>query len=239
MADTDDEQTADLEPDYRAKGEDEGAPGAATAGEDRRAKEWEAGADLDRPAMSVGTADEDAEALREAELERKAREQIEQDACEERDRQDTRYRHDVNRADAEIAEALRLAQVAETKRDDYRAEAAGERRLGRTDDARAARLRARSAGPDDPQADADRSRADHLRALGPAQRGLANFDDATADSYGAEARDRSVEADQIRRPDQPPAAEAVRNPPQRAPRARKFVRRRPKTKELRDFGIGD
>jgi hypothetical protein len=240
MADTDDEQTAELGPDHHAEGEEEKAPGAEAAGEDRRAREWEAGADLVRPAMALGTSDEDAEALREAERHTRAREQIEQDAREERDRQDSRHQHDVNRADAEVAEALRLANVADTARADYRAEAAGERRLARTDAARATHLRAGAAGRDDPAAEADRSRADRYEAMSNYETRLANSDDAVSDSYGAEARDRRVEAAQVRRSEQPPAAEAARIPPQQAPRARKNLKqRRPKTKELKDFGLGD
>jgi hypothetical protein len=239
MADTDDEQTAELGPDHRAAGEDEKAPGAEAAGEDRRAKEWEAGADLVRPAMPLGTSDEDAEALRQAELSR-AREQIEQDARSERDHQDTRYQHDLNRANAEIVEALRRADVAETARAVYRADAAGGRRLARTDAARAARLRDGAAGRNDPAAEADLSRADRYQAMSNNEARLANSDDAVSDSYGAEARDRRAEAAQVQRPRQPPAAEAARIPPEHAPRARKNLKqRRPKTKELKDFGLGD
>jgi len=241
MADTDDEQTAELGPDHRAAGEDEKAPGAEAVGEDRRAKEWEAGADLVRPAMALGTSDDDAEALRETELHTRAREQIEQDARAERDRQDTRYQHDLNGANAEIVEALRRADVAETARADYRAEAAGGRRLARTDAARATRLRDGAAGRDDPAAEADLSRADRYQAMSNNETRLANSDDAVSDSYGAEARDRRVEAAQVHRPEQPPAAEAARIPPEQAPRARKNLKqRRPKTKELKDyFGLGD
>jgi hypothetical protein len=239
MADTDDEQTAELAPDHRAEGEDEKAPGAEAAGEDRRAKEWEAGPDLEHAAMALGTSDEDAEARREAERHERAREQIEQDARAERDRQDTRYRHDVSRADAEVAEAIRLADVADTARADRRAEAAGERRLAGTDAARATQLRAGAAGRDDPAAEADRSRADRYQAMSNYETRLANNDDAVSDSDAA-ARDQQVQAAQVRRPEQPPAAEAARNPPQQAPPARKNLKqRRPKTKELKDFGLGD
>jgi hypothetical protein len=240
MADTDDEQTAELEPHHHAAGETEKAPGAEAAGEDRRAKEWEAGADLVRPAMAVDTSDEDAEALREAERQTRAREQIEQDARAERDREDARHQHDVNRAAAEVVEALRRADVADTARADYRAEAAGERRLARTDAARATRLRAGAAGRDDPDAEADRSRADRYQAMSTYETRLAASDGAISDSDGAEARGREVEAAQVRRPEQPPAAEATRIPPQQQPRARKNLRqRRRKTKELKDFGLGE
>ena len=239
MADTDDEPTAELGPAHHAEGEEEKAPGAEAAGEDRRAKEWEAGADLVRPAMAVDASDEDAEAHREAERQRRAREEIEQDARAERDRQDTRDQHDVNRAEAEVVEALRRADLAEAAQADYRAEAAGERRLARTDAARATRLRDGAAGRDDPTAEADRARADRYQAMSNYETRLANSDDAVSDSYGAEARDRRVEAAQVRRPEQPPAAEAARIPPQEAPRARKNLKRRQKTKELKDFGLGD
>lgn len=241
MADTDDEQTVELGPDHRGKREDELAPGAEAAGEDRRAKEWEAGGDLDGPALAAGTSD-DEEAAEDHEAEpQRVREEIEQDAREERELQDARYRQDVNRADAEIAEAMRLAHIAEGNRNDYRAEAGGERRLARNDAAHSAHLRAGAAGRDDPQADADRAEADRFQASSYRQDRLANYDDAVASSYGAEARDRRNEAAEVRRPEQPPAAEAVRNPPQAPPLARKNLnqQRRRKTKELRDFGLGD
>ena len=228
MADTDDEQTAELGPDHHAEGEDEKAPGAEAAGEDRRAKEWEAGADLARPAMALSTSDEDAE----AEQHTRTREQIEQDARAERGLRDSRQWHDVNRA--EVAEALRLAEVA----DAARAEAAGERRLARTDAARATHLRAGAAGRDDPAAEADRSQADRRQALSKYETGLANGDGVISDSYGADARDQ-VEAAQVRRLEQPSAADAARIPPQQAPPARKNLRRRRKTKELKDFGLGE
>jgi len=240
MADTDDEQTAELEPDDREERDDELAPGAGAAGEDRRAKEWEAGGDLDGPDLAAGPSDDEAAEEREAEQQR-IREEVEQDARETRELVDSRYRQDVNRADAEIAEAMRLAHIAEGNRNDYRAEAAGERRLARSDAAHAAHLRAGAAGRDDPQADADRAEADRFQSSSYRQDRLANYDDAVASTYGAEARDRRNEAAEVRRPEQPPAAEAVRNPPQTPPRARKNLKqqRRRKTKELRDFGLGD
>jgi len=235
MADADDEQTVGLDP-VHAKGEDEGAPGAEAAGEDRRAKEWEAGADL-AEIEAAGLADEDAEVDEEAEAQR--RRDIEQDAQDERERQDSRRRIDVNRAEAEVAEALRLAHADERGRDNFRSHADSERRLARQDFGRAARLEAGAAGRDDPAAEADRAEAGRARVSGTIENLRANRDDATADTYSADAREIRREADG-RRLEQPPAAEAVRNPPQRTPRARKSLsRRKPKTKELRDFGLGE
>jgi hypothetical protein len=240
MADTDDEQTAELDPDHRAKGEDEDAPGAEAAGEDRRAKEWEAGADLDTRALATGLVEDDEAAELEELEQQRIREELEQDAREERERQDTRHRHDVNQANADVAEALRLAHVAERNRNDLRAEAGGERRVGRDRAAHAAHLEAGAAGRDDPQAEADRSEAGRSRASANYQERIANYDDTKADWYDAEARLQRREAAQVRQPEQPPAAEAVRNPPQQTPRARKNLRqRRRKTKELRDFGLGE
>jgi hypothetical protein len=220
----DDEQSAGLEPAY-AKGEDEGAPGAEAAGEDRRAKEWEAGADLAQ-AGSVGLAADEAEAQRD---------DIELDALDERERR----RIAAKRTEAEVAEALRLAHAGDRGRDNYRSHADSERRLARQDFSRAAGLEADAAGRDDPAADADRAEAGRARVSGSIENARANRDDATADSYSAESREYRREADG-RRLEQPPAAEAVRNPPQRTPRARKNLsRRKPKTKELRDFGLGE
>ncbi|TDU89976.1 hypothetical protein EV138_3557 [Kribbella voronezhensis] len=232
MADTDDEQSVGLDPAY-AKGEDEGAPGAEAAGEDRRAKEWEAGADL---AQAEGAGlDEEAD---EDEA-RRHREDAEQDARDERERLDSRRRLDVNRAEAEVAEALRLAHVDERGRDNFRSHADSERRLARQDFGRAAGLESGAAGRDDPAAEADRAEAGRARVSGSIENARANRDDATADTYSADAREHRREAD-VRRLEQPPAAEAVRNPPQRTPRARKNLRsRKPKTKELRDFGLGE
>ncbi|QNE19792.1 hypothetical protein F1D05_20075 [Kribbella qitaiheensis] len=228
MADADDEQTIGLDPAH-AKGEDEGAPGAEAAGEDRRAREWEAGADLAETA-AVGPADDDAEARRIRD---------DEDARGERERHDTRRRVDVNRAEAEVAEALRLAHAGERGRDNFRSHADSERRLARQDFDRAARLEAGAAGRDDPAAEADRDAAGRARVSGTIENLRANRDDATADSYAADAREYRREADG-RKLEQPPAAEAVRNPPQRTPRARKNLgRRKPKTKELRDFGLGE
>jgi hypothetical protein len=239
MADTDDdERTAELEPDH-APGEDDDAPGAAAAGADRRAKEWEAGADLTRPDLDLGPTDDEAEALREAELDQRAREQLEQDALDERERHDIRRRHDVNRAEAEVAEALRLARADEGTRDHLRAEADRERRLARQDTSRAWQLRDGAAGRDDPEADADRAKADRYQESAAIETNRANRDDATADTYSADARERRLEAARVREPEQPPAFEAVRNPPQQAPKARKNLKpRKPRGKELRNIGLG-
>jgi hypothetical protein len=163
------------------------------------------------------------------------REDIEQDALDERERR----RIADKRTEAEVAEALRLAHAGERGRDNYRSHADSERRLARQDFSRAAGLEAGAAGRGDPAADADRAEAGRARVSGSIENARANRDDATADSYSAESHEYRREGDG-RRLEQPPAAEAVRNPPQRIPRARKnLTRRKPKTKELRDFGLGE
>lgn len=239
MADTDDdERTAELEPDH-APGEDDDAPGTPAAGADRRAKEWEAGADLTRPDLDLGTRDDEAEALHEAELDQHLRKQLEQDALE-RERRDIGRRQEVNRARAEVDEALRLARADEGTRDHLRTEADRERRLARQDTSRAWQLRDGAAGRDDPEADADRAKADRYEDSAAIETNRANRDDATADTYSADARERRLEAARVRKPEQPPAFEAVRNPPQQAPKARKNRKPlKPRGKELRNIGLGD
>ncbi|TWD80492.1 hypothetical protein FB561_1570 [Kribbella amoyensis] len=241
MADTDDdEQVADLGPDERAEGDD--ALGDRGAGEDSRAKEWVAQAALtDTRELAVDDEDEaDAEYDRDRQ---RHREDLEQDSRSARERQDTRHRHDVNRAEAEVTEALRLAHSYELSRDNFRRHADAERGLAREDRSRAASLDAGAAGRDDPQANTDRADADRYRASARRETSRANYDDATADSFGADAREQRQEAAQVQVPEQPPAAEAVRNPPQPAPKARKNLKnikqRKPKTKALRDWGIGE
>jgi hypothetical protein len=100
-------------------------------------------------------------------------------------------------------------------------------------------LRDGAAGRDDPEADADRAKADRYQESAAIETNRANRDDATADTYSADARERRLEAARVREPEQPPAFEAVRNPPQ-APKARKNLKpRKPRGKELRNIGLGD
>jgi hypothetical protein len=237
MADTDDdERMSELEPAGREE-DGEGAPGERAAGVDRRAKEWEAGADLTRQ-EALDTADEEeAAADRETEA-RQLREELEHDALEERDLEIAR-RRDMSRRDAEVAEALRLARSDDLARDNFRSRADAERRLARQDRSRAAALDAGAAGRDDPRADADRAKADRYRASARIETNRARYDDVTADSYSADGQERRLQASEARRPEQPPAAEAVLKPPPHAPKARKFRRKKPRGKELKDFGLGD
>jgi hypothetical protein len=235
MPDTDDELTGGLDtPDQRPLRRAEAPPGQEAAGEDRRAKEWDTGTTSDRAITALdGTATE-----RAAGHQRLTADQLEQDNRAERELEESRDRYDVNLADAEITEALRRAHVAEATRADLRAESAGERRLARSDSGRAAALRVGAAGRDDPAADADRATADRLQASADYQDRIANYDDATADSYGAEAADRRAEASRSQLPDpQPPAAEAVRTPPPRAPKARKNLKA--KKRQSKELGLGD
>ncbi|TDO54777.1 hypothetical protein EV643_101568 [Kribbella sp. VKM Ac-2527] len=237
MADTDDdERMSELEPAGREE-DGEGAPGERAAGVDRRAKEWEAGADLTRQ-EALNTADEEeADADRETEA-RQLREELEQDALEERDLEIAR-RRDLSRRDAEVAEALRLARSDDLARDNFRSRADAERRLARQDRSRATALDAGAAGRDDPRADADRAKADRYRASARIETNRARYDDATADSYSADGQERRLQASEARRPEQPPAAEAAFKPP-RTPVARKNVKKKKfKDKELGNFGLGD
>lgn len=243
MSDTDDELDSGLDtPDRRPLRRVERAPGQEAAGLDRRAEEWTTGTTPDNPvtALDSTATDEAAEqSERATELQQREAERIEQDARAERELEDSRYRHDVNRAAAETAEALRRARAAEAAQADLRAEAAGERRLARSDSSRAAALRAGAAGRDDPDAEADRAAADRFQASANFQDRIANYDDAVSDSYGAEAGDRRTEAARVAEP-QPPAVEAIRTPPPRAPVARKNLKPKQRgKKQLKDFGLGD
>jgi hypothetical protein len=243
-------------PGRRSPGLAEDAPGAAFAGVDRRADEWTTGAPAGiSPAGPDGTAADRAaeEFERATELERlgvewlaeKDRDEwladgaradrLEQDARAERELEESRYRDEVDHS-AEHAAALRQALAANEVRDDLRVEAAGERRLARSDRSRATTLRAGAAGDADPAADADRAAANRSQVSANYQDRIANYDDARADAARAEAGDHRAEA--ARTPEQPPAVEAVRKPPAQAPAARK--NRKPRRKKLlRDFGLGD
>jgi hypothetical protein len=170
-----------------------------------------------------------------------AADRLECDSRAEREVHDSRDRHDVNLADAELAETLRRALAADVARADLRFEATGERGLARTDTSRAAALLAGTAGRDDPAAEADRTAADRARSSANLEDRLANYDDAAADSYGAEAADLAAEASRPGSPEpQPPAVEAVRNLPPHAPKARRNARPRLRQKkQFRDHSLGD
>lgn len=150
-------------------------------------------------------------------------ERAEQDLLEE-ERRIEREQARENREPAEQDAAAGRARDLDEERADLRAEAAGERRVGREDDARATALDYRAAGDDGPVADAERTKADRLRAHAAHQDRIANYDEARADELGAEAQQEARAATPSPNDgSQPPAAEAVRNPP-RAPRARRNVR---------------
>lgn len=107
----------------------------------------------------------------------------------------------------------------------------------------------------DADAEAARERrdaaADRLRALGDAAHANHLLDEAATqpDEPGtAAAAADGHNADAAQQADQPPASEAVRNPPEEPPRARKFLRRRKRNKKrererdpapLRDDSLGD
>jgi hypothetical protein len=232
MADTDDEQTVALEPDQREQGDDDSAEAAS---ERRGAGKWVR--DGERPA-AVLTPEEQAAILEEEEDELR-KEELELAAREERELEEVRERRQV----LETTEAIRLAEVAESARDRHRRLAGGERLQARSDWAHGNHLLDEAAArPDEPGADATAAAGRRYQRAANREDGKAEYDDHVADRYDAEARDRRSEA---RQSGQPPAVEAVRNPPTEAPQARKFVRRkRAKQRErdpkaLREFGLGD
>lgn len=176
-------------------------------------------------------------AERAIESRRREDERLEQVTRDGREPGDGRYPQEAMPA-AEVAEPRRRAG-AEAAQGDLRAEAAGERRVARDDRSRAAGFEADAADSDDPQAEAaGLAAADRFEASANHQDRIANHDDAASDSYGAEAGDHQTTAGTV---PQPPAAEAVRTAPPRAPAARKNLkpRRRVKKQQSRDFGRGD
>jgi hypothetical protein len=236
MADTDDEQTAALELDQREQGEDDSAEAAS---ERRGAGKWVR--DAERPA-AVLTPEEQAALLEEEEEEELREDDLELAAREERELEERRHRREVI-AMAETSEALRLAELDEVARDRHRRLAGGERLQARSDWAHGNHLLDEAATrPDEPGAAATAAAGRRYQRAATREDGKAAYDDRVADRHDAEARERRSEA---RQSEQPPAVEAVRNPPTQAPQARKFVRRkRVKQRErdpkaLREFGLGD
>ncbi|MFG1819016.1 hypothetical protein ACGFIF_34995 [Kribbella sp. NPDC049174] len=234
MAD-DDEQTVALEPDQHEQGDDD-SPEALS--ERRGAGKWVR--DAERPAASLTPEEARRE---EEELEQVHEEEIELAAKDERELIETRRRRELV-ATKETTEALRLADVAETQRDRRRDDAAAERRQGRSDRAHGRHLLDEAAArPDEPGADATAAAGRRYQRAAEREDRAARYDERAADRYDAEARDRRSEAAQ--QPGQPPAEEAVRNPPTETPTARKFdrklVRKQRKTQpgELSDIGLGD
>ncbi|MEI8406768.1 MULTISPECIES: hypothetical protein [unclassified Kribbella] len=233
MAD-DDEQTVALELDQHEQGDD-GSPDALS---ERRGK-W------------VREEVEDAAVRRDEDREQQLREEddllheerVERARQDERELEEIRERHTVT-AETETTRAMRLAEVDEASRDLRRRDAGIERLHGRIERARGDHLLDEAAArPDEPGASATAAagRAHH-RAAADADRRAVN-DERDADRYDARARDRRSEA--ARQPGQPPAGEAVRNPPSEPPTARKFDRKRGKKQrktqpgELGDIGLGD
>jgi hypothetical protein len=236
MADTDDEQTVALEPDQREQGEDDSAE---AAGERRGAGKWV----RERPA-AVLTPEEQAARREEEEL--LEEEEIELAARDERELAEIRHRREV-RAAAETSEAIRLAEVAEAAADRHRTLADRQSLRARSDWAHGHHLLDEAAArPDEPDADATAAAGRRYQRAAVGEDRKAAENDRIAKEYDAEARDRRGEA----RQEQPPAAEAVRNPPTEAPSARsKFVRQRSRRVKrqqrksepgaLKDIGLGD
>ncbi|NEA36408.1 hypothetical protein [Streptomyces sp. SID13031] len=184
------------------------------------------------PARGAELAAQRAEADRE-----QVDEELELDALEERELRDTRRQVERD-SDAELADAMRRADVAERNHSYLRARAADERLLGHDEIAQAARLRDGATGRDDPQSAADLLAAERAQARADSRYRSAADDDRRADWNSAEAREQRSRAEQ------PPAAEAVRNAPEEPPVARKNLKRQRRLKDqdpkaLRNFGIGD
>lgn len=231
MADTDDEQTIALEPNH-AQGDDD--TWAASERHGARASKR----DGERPAAVVGLTPEEEEARRQEELDQARNERIELAARDERGLEEVRERREVLDATAETTEAIRLAEIAESARDRYRRDAGTERRQATSYWAHGNHLLDEAAArPDEPGADATAAAGRRYQRAAVREDRDADRDDGIADRYDEEARERRGEA-------QPPASEAVRNPPAEAPRARKFVRKQLKQKvhdrsTQPDIGLGD
>jgi len=244
MADTDDdEQTIARKPKVAGRGAD-GVPALATADDERLAERREAWVAAGRSAddfaagqSADGLAAEHAEADQQ-----RLDEELELDALEERELIETKRQ--VNLDDAELADAMRRADVADRNHQQLRARAADERLLARDDSAHAGHLRDGAVGHDDTQSDADLKAADRAQARANSRDRIASDDDRRADWNRVEAREERSRAEQ------PPAAEAVRNAPDEPPVARKNVKnvknvkrsrrlREKDPKALRNFGLGD
>jgi hypothetical protein len=235
MADTDDEQNPALELDHGEQGDDDSPESLS---ERLRARDRD-----ERPAAVLTP--EDARRLEELE-ELDEEEEVELDAHDKRELDELRIRRETLDATAQTKEALRLADVAEVKRERHRSDSIAERRQGRSDRAHSAHLLDEAAArPDEPGADATAAAGRRYDRAAKDQDRAARYDEGAERWWAEEARDRRSEAAQ--QPGQPPAGEAVRNPPESAPTARKFEKRRKHVKkkrerhpgELRDIGLGD
>jgi hypothetical protein len=144
--------------------EREAEPGREAAGQDRRATE------RDVPAPGIGTTQVD---------------RFEQDAREERLRNDARTQVDGSRPDGELSDDDRRRLRADAA--DLRSRAGAEWSVARIDDDQAYESREDAAGRDDPAATADGRRADWLSADAARNQRNARADEAEADSYAAQA----------------------------------------------------
>ncbi|MDX6280384.1 MAG: hypothetical protein QOH03_1455 [Kribbellaceae bacterium] len=184
--------------------------------------------------------DDELAAKRAEEDQERLDEELELNALEERELVDTRRKLE---ADADVVDAMRLADVAERNHGYLRAKAADERLLGHADTAHTAHLRDGAAGRDDSQSDADLKAADRAQARANSRYRTAADDDRRADWNYAEGRAQRSRAEQPTAAEAP-AAEAVRNAPDEPPVARKNVKRprhlrKKDPKALKEFGLGD
>ncbi len=227
MAD-DDDQTVELELDQREHDDD--SPEALGERERR-----------ERPAAVLTP----EEARREEELEELHEEEIELAAKEQRELDELRDRRESLSA-AQTKEALRLADVAEDKRDRLVNDSIAERHRARVDRPHGRHLLDEAAARrDEPGADATAAAGRRYLRTAEDEDRTARYYERAADRDDAEAQALRSEAD--RQPELPPAGDAVRNPPTEPPTARKFEKRRKHVKkkherhpgELRDIGLGD
>ena len=249
MADTDDDQTVELEPEQHLRGDDD-----TEAASERRAASPREREDEERTAAVVGLTPEEAAARREEERDERLAEELDQDHADELDEDhekamdlaalDERQLAELRRrrellAAADTTEALRLSEAGRELRRDGDAKtrqamsdwAHGHHQLDK------AALR-----PDEPGADALAADGRRYQRAAVREDRSAESDYQLADQYDDAARERRDAA----RDDLPPAREAVLNRPTEPPEASKYVHKNlKKVRKVRDrstqpdLGLGD
>lgn len=244
MPDTDDDQTIALEAAQHEPGDDD--TGSAS---ERRARALRQQPN-ERLAAVTGLTAEEEEARRLDELDEARAEDLELTDRDERELEESRQRRetlDVSAAaTTEVQEAFRLADIADATSERHRGLANTERQHALSDQARGGhKLDEAAAGWDQPGAAglAASGRRDQ-RAAGH-EANAATEHDIIADKYADKARKYREEGQEA----QPPATDAVRNPPATPPEARivrhNEVRRKKRTPSTPDrstepdIGLGD
>jgi hypothetical protein len=229
MADTD-EQSVDPDPTH-AQGADDG-PESASERRLTRARERR---DERLAAMAGLTPEEEALRLEEERQQRHVDEEIEAAHEDLELHERRRLEDDQLAAEADVAKAMQLADVDEATRNQLR-DLAGAA-LARSRDHRAHGnhlLDQAAAEPDQPGAAATAAAGRRNKRIANTEESKAESYDRAADEEDARARARRAGAESARQPGQPPAVDAVRNPPPETPVARKFVRERPPKKQRLD-----